>query len=143
MIVVDTNVLVYLHMQTPWTAAAERLLRRDGDWAAPVLWRSELRNVLAAQVARRTITLDHALAIQSEAEDLLSGNEYEVQSRAVLELAARSGCSAYDCEFVALAESLRVKLFSADKEVLEAFPKVAARLPAAKKKAGPASRARF
>jgi predicted nucleic acid-binding protein len=130
-IVVDTNVLVYLHIQTPWTAAAERLLRRDGDWAAPVLWRSELRNVLAAQVARRTITLDHALAIQGEAEDLLSGNEYEVQSRTVLELAALSGCSAYDCEFVALAESLGVKLFSADEEVLEAFPKVAARLPAA------------
>jgi predicted nucleic acid-binding protein len=130
-IVVDTHVLAYLYLNTEWTAAAERLLKHDSDWAAPVLWRSELRNVLAAQIARRIVTLDHAIAIQSEAEDLLFGNEYEVQSRAVLELAVRSGCSAYDCEFVSLAQTLGVKLFSVDEQVLKAFPKVAARLPAA------------
>lgn len=128
MIVVDTNVVAYLFLETSWTPAAERLLKRDADWAAPVLWRSELRSVLASQIARRALTLDHATAIQHEAEDLLTRNEYEVESRAVLELAADSGCSAYDCEFVALAGALGVRLFTADEQILKAFPKLSSRL---------------
>jgi predicted nucleic acid-binding protein len=126
-IVVDTNVISYLYLETAWTPAAERLLKRESDWAAPVLWRSELRNVLASQIARRALTLDHAVAIQNEAEDLLVQHEYEVNSRAVLGLAAGSGCSAYDCEFVALAGALGVRLVTADEQVLKAFPKVASR----------------
>lgn len=129
MIVVDTNVVAYLFLETSWTPAAERLLKRDPDWAAPLLWRSELRSVLVSQIARRALTLDHATAIQHEAEDLLTRNEYEVTSRAVLALAADSGCSAYDCEFVALAEALGVRLFTADQQILKAFPKLSSRLP--------------
>ena len=128
MIVVDTNVIAYLYLETAWTPAAERLLKRDGDWAAPMLWRSELRNVLASEMARRALTLEQATAIQTEAEDLLADREFEVESRAVLELAASSRCSAYDCEFAALAGSLGVRLFTADEQVLKAFPKLASRL---------------
>jgi predicted nucleic acid-binding protein len=43
----------------------------------------------------------------------------------VLELTQRSLCSAYDCEYVALAVQLRTKLVTADKQVLQAFPEVA------------------
>jgi hypothetical protein len=43
---VDTNVMSHLLLPTPHTAAAERLLKTDPDWAAPLLWRSEFRNVL-------------------------------------------------------------------------------------------------
>jgi predicted nucleic acid-binding protein len=127
-IVVDTNVVAYLYLESAQSAAAERLLKRDADWSAPVLWRSELRNVLASQIARRALSLDQATAIQAEAEDLLARNEYEVESRSVLELAARSGCSAYDCEFVALAEALGVRLYTADEQILKAFPNRALRI---------------
>jgi predicted nucleic acid-binding protein len=42
-----------------------------------------------------------------------------------LQLAAESGCSAYDCEFVALARDLEVPLVTADRQLLAAFPSTA------------------
>jgi predicted nucleic acid-binding protein len=36
-----------------------------------------------------------------------------------------SDCSAYDCEFVALAKRLNSPLITADKKVLKAFPEFA------------------
>lgn len=63
--------------------------------------------------------------MQSEAELVLTNNEYQVDSLAVLKLAAESGCSAYDCEFISLAKALNVKLITADKKLLNTFPDVA------------------
>jgi len=48
-----------------------------------------------------------------------------VTSQQVLGLAIRSRCSAYDCEFVALAQDLRVPFVTADRQVLVAFPSIA------------------
>jgi predicted nucleic acid-binding protein len=69
--------------------------------------------------------LDDALRIISEAESMMSFNEHEVASDDVLELAALSGCSAYDAEFVVLARDLRVPLVTTDRELLEKFPETA------------------
>lgn len=128
MIVVDTNVLAYLYLPMEHTAKAEALLRRDADWTAPLLWRSEFRNILAGYLRRKTLTSDAAQALQAEAEGLMAGNEHEVDSRRVLELVRDSDCSAYDCEFVALAIQLRVKLVTMDSKLLKAFPKYAVSL---------------
>ena len=122
MIVVDSNVLAYLYLPGERTTAAEALLEQDSEWAAPVLWRSEFRNILAGYTRRKMITFEQACSLQNEAEDLLSGLEFEVDSRAVLELVRDSDCSAYDCEFIALAIKLDTKLVTADKKVLRAFP---------------------
>lgn len=122
MIVVDSNVLAYLYLPGERTADAEALLEQDPEWAAPVLWRSEFRNILTGYTRRKTLTFEQACSLQSEAEDLLSGSEFEVDSRAVLELVRDSDCSAYDCEFIALAIKLDTKLVTADKKVLRAFP---------------------
>ena len=131
MIVVDSNVLAYLYLPGERTADAEALLEQGPEWAAPVLWRSEFRNILAGYTRRKTLTFEQACSLQSEAEDLLSGLEFEVDSRAVLELVRDSDCSAYDCEFIALAIKLDTKLVTADKKVLRAFPNRTIELAAA------------
>ena len=123
MIVVDTNTLAYLYLPGEHTAKAEALLERDATWAAPVLWRSEFRNILAGYLRRKALTFEQAVAIQSEAEELLRDAEFEVDSAEVLELVRGSDCSAYDCEFVALAASLEVPLWTMDAKLLRAFPK--------------------
>ena len=126
MIVVDANVLAYLFLPGSHTAAAETLLRSDAAWAAPVLWRSEFRNILAGYLRRGSLTLQQAWRIQTEAEDLMRGAEYDVDSTSVLELAGSSRCTAYDCEYVALAKRLGTRLFTRDAQILSAFPEVAA-----------------
>ena len=128
MIVVDTNVIAYLYLPSAYTPLAERLLEHDADWVAPLLWRSELRNVLALYLRRQQLSFEQALTIQGEAESLLAEGEYEPDSLQVLRLVQTSDCSAYDCEFVALARHLGVRLVTQDKKVLAAFPEVAVSL---------------
>jgi predicted nucleic acid-binding protein len=130
MIVVDSKVLAYLYLPGENTAAAEALLEQDADWAAPILWRSEFRNILAGYMRRKAITFEQANSLQREAESLLGGAEFEVESLAVLELVRDSDCSAYDCEFIALAMKLDTKLVTMDKKLLRAFPKRAIALSA-------------
>ncbi|MGE0314453.1 MAG: type II toxin-antitoxin system VapC family toxin [Lautropia sp.] len=129
MIVVDSNVIAYLYLPGTHTSKAEALLRRDGEWVAPRLWRSEFRNVLAGYLRRDAFGFDAALEVQREAERLMDGGEYEVDSRLVLELVRDSDCSAYDCEFVALARTLGVGLATMDAKILKAFPEIARELP--------------
>lgn len=130
MIVVDSNIVAYLYLPGEYTVAAETLLEKDPVWAAPVLWRSEFRNILAGYMRRGSLTFQQAQDLQSEAEDLLNGAEYDVDSLSVLQLVRDSECSAYDCEFVALAMKLGTKLVTMDRKLLRAFPGVAAALSA-------------
>lgn len=130
MIVVDSNIVAYLYLPGEYTGAAEALLEKDPSWAAPVLWRSEFRNILAGYMRRGSLTFQQVHDLQSEAEDLFSGAEYEVDSLSVLELVRDSECSAYDCEFVALAMKLGTKLVTMDGKLLRAFPGITVALSA-------------
>jgi predicted nucleic acid-binding protein len=125
MIVVDTNILAYLFLEGEYSSQAETLLRQDAQWAAPVLWRSEFRNILAHYLRREILSLTQCQEIMREAMTLMKGREYEVASFQVLKLVASSNCSAYDCEFVALAQDLDVELITVDKKILIEFPSIA------------------
>ena len=122
MIVVDANVLLYLLIPGKHTADAERWLERDPDWAVPRLWRSEVRNVLATYLRAGRIEQAEALALFQRAVLIIGLEEYEVETVEVLRLAQASGCSAYDCEYVALAQFLDVPLVTADRKLRLAFP---------------------
>ena len=128
MIVVDTNTIAYLYLEGQWTARAEAALAKDPEWIAPLLWRSEFRNVLATYVHRDLLPYEDALRIMSEAERQMSGREYTITSSQVLTLAAMSTCTAYDCEYVALAQDLGLKLVTSDQRILAAFPATAVSL---------------
>lgn len=125
MIVVGTNIIVYLYITGEHSAQAEQAVLKDPLWVAPLLWRGEFRNVLALYVRKRLLRLEEAGQVMDRALYLMQGREYDVASHQVLALAAASNCSAYDCEFVALAKDLDARLITIDKQVLRQFPDVA------------------
>jgi predicted nucleic acid-binding protein len=125
MIVVDTNIIIHLHMTSEWTTQVLQLLEKDAYWYSPPLWQSEFRNVLIGAMRRHLINLDQARQIMEAAQKTMAGREIPVSSNRVLELAGGSSCSAYDCEFVALAQELGVKLVTLDKQILACFPETA------------------
>lgn len=128
MIVADVNLVAYLLLGGPDTGLAQQVLERDGTWAAPVLWRSEFRSILTAYMRHRGLSLGDAWQAHELAENLLGAHEHTLGGERVLELVAASPCSAYDCEYVALAEELQVPLVTADRQVLRHFPRLAVSL---------------
>jgi predicted nucleic acid-binding protein len=127
-IVVDANVIAYLYLPTEYSKRAESLLERDPEWTAPILWRSEFRNILSGYLRRGLLSFEQVVQLQRAAEAQLFGFEYEVESVSVFELVNDSECSAYDCEYAALAQQLDVRLVTMDKQLLRAFPKRAVSL---------------
>jgi predicted nucleic acid-binding protein len=115
-IVVDTNVIGYLYLASAHSRLAEQALRKDANWAAPLLWRSEFRNVLALYIRKHWLSLEASQQIMLEASNLMEDQEFEVDSDQVLKLVTMRSRSAYDCEFVALAQELGVSLVTADKQ---------------------------
>jgi predicted nucleic acid-binding protein len=130
MIVVDTNIIGYLFLSSVRSPLAELALTKDSEWAAPLIWRSELRNVLALYLRKKIINLGNAHRIMDAALELLRGLEYEVSSHEVLQLTSESKCSAYECEFITVANDLKIPLITVDKQLLLEFPSVAVSLDA-------------
>ena len=130
MIVVDTNILAYLVLGGEQAPRARRALRRDADWAAPPLWRSEFRSVCLGPLRKGELSPEDALLAFQEAEGLIDDREFDAETSLVFSLALSSGCTAYDCEFVALARDLRAPLVTSDRQVLDAFPETAVSLEA-------------
>lgn len=128
MIVVDTNVIAYLLIPGDRTQQAEMALQKDPLWVAPLLWRSELRNVLMLYFRQNLMKLDYALAVMQRAERLFAKKEYHVASGKVLQLVSECDLSAYDCEYVSLAKDLGAQLLTVDKKILRVFPDTAVSL---------------
>jgi len=127
-IIADTSLIACLAIRNENAELAGAVCEADPVWAAPVLWRSEFRHALVKYVQSAGMSLDEALRALQLAEEIVGGREYQVSSERVLELAARSKCTGYDCEYVALAQDLGVPLVTADRQILKAFPKTAVSL---------------
>ena len=130
MICVDTNIICYRYMASPFSAAADAAWAKDPDWIVPILWRSEFRNALAGSIQRHSITAEEASAIANLAEAMLDRKEFTVSTSTILQFVSRSNCSAYDCDFVALAQANGLRLLTVDRQILREFPQVAISLKA-------------
>ncbi len=125
MIVVDTNIVAYLVIAGEQTALAREVLDRDPQWAAPVVWRSELRNLLSTYMRRSSFGLSDAMRMMRNAEKLFEDREHAGDTPMILTLAQQSRHSAYDCEFVAVAKTLAVPLVTSDRKLRDSFPEIA------------------
>ncbi|MDI6402017.1 type II toxin-antitoxin system VapC family toxin [Balneolaceae bacterium ANBcel3] len=122
MIVVDTNILAHFWLPSDHTELCDQLFQWDPEWVAPVLWKSEFRNVVTLYMRKKLIRLPEAIQISENAEHQMKEREFHVNSVQVYDLANTSDCSSYDCEFVSLAEELDIKLITMDKQILRLFP---------------------
>jgi predicted nucleic acid-binding protein len=125
MIVVDANLIAYAVIPGAKTEAALATIAKDPEWVAPLLWRSELRNVLATSVRTKRLTLPQGLAAWEHAVGLVAESDVALDCAVILRLSVATGASAYDCEYVALAQALGVPLVTADHRLARRFPGVA------------------
>ena len=125
MIVVDASVLVDFLSDDSEEGVVDQVLLADPGWAVPFLWRSEFANFLATGMRRGALDLEKSLVLFGMARELVAGREHAVSPERVLRACAASGCTAYDCEYAVLAESLGVPLVTGDRQLLKAFPGLA------------------
>ncbi len=122
MIVADVNLVAYLLISGEHTEDSRAVLRQDGEWAFPYLWRSEFRNILAMHIQHRGMSLSDASLLWDSAASLARNHEYAVDPQVILKLVASHPLTAYDAEYVALAEYLRVPLITFDHKLQAAAP---------------------
>ena len=125
MLVVDANLLWEATGLGLQGATPDAVLHRDSSWAAPRFWESGVRNICTTLMRVKKFPLSEAIKVVEDIRDLLDGEDHVPDGRRVLELAHESGQSAYDCEYVALAESLAVRLVTFDRSLVGAFPAIA------------------
>ncbi|OGA29724.1 MAG: hypothetical protein A3I01_18920 [Betaproteobacteria bacterium RIFCSPLOWO2_02_FULL_65_24] len=122
MIVVDVNVVAYFFIYGEKTTSARDLMRRDPDWRLPTLWRHEFLNVLATFVREGGATVEEARALWRRSIDLLGQREHGVDMESALAMASEHRVSAYDAQYVALAQQLQTVCVSEDRRLLNSFP---------------------
>ncbi len=125
MIVVDTNIITYFLIRGDRSESVDRLMENDPDWCSPRLWLDEFLNVLTTYERNGLIASEDACQLLEDALELMDGRSYEIAPERVLAVARRTGCSAYDSQYVSLAEDIGSRLYTCDKGVLKRCPDIA------------------
>lgn len=122
MVLVDTNVLLALLIDSDWSSSARDLYARDADWRTESHGLVELSNVLTRYVRVRKLTLAQALAALANAEAVLDQGICTIAHGDALAIAVRDGVSAYDARFLCAAKLLGVPLVTEDIKLRKAAP---------------------
>lgn len=119
MIVVDANVVAYYFLQGDRSGEARLLHVADPVWVLPALWRHEFLNVLAT-AGRAGVPKKVLLEIWMAASMRLLDCERAVDYAKALMLSVDLGISAYDAQYLSLAESLDAPCVTEDKRLIKA-----------------------
>ena len=116
MIVADTNLILALAINSDKAEVARAVFKKDSEWHAPPIWESEFRN--AALKLIQANQMNQATAVAAFAFARGTVQTVEVSTPAVLRIAQAYHLTAYDAEFVALAEWLDCRAVSFDQDLL-------------------------
>ena len=125
MIVMDVNIIAYLLLVGEKTSLAQEVYALDSDWLVPELWSHEFLNVLATNVKFGGITLDQANLAWENGRFFLGDNVQPIDPKRALALAVEKQISAYDAQYVALAQSLGCELLTEDSKLCDKLPETA------------------
>ena len=121
MVVVDTNIVTYLLIEGDRTRQAQALFAQDSDWRSDAFLLVEFSNVLATYNRMHALSTEQTESLLAEAarrvRELLS-----VPNLRALRCAGRFAVSAYDARFLAVADTLGVRLVTEDAKLRAAAP---------------------
>ena len=122
MIVVDTNIVVPLFIESARTADAQRLYDYDSTWITEPFALVEFANVLATYFRAKRIALRRARAYLAQAQDFLQDELHPVNVATALDVALKFGVSVYDAHFLGVAAESGIKLITQDAKLRAAAP---------------------
>jgi len=122
MIVVDVNIVAYLLIEGEKTDLARAFWERENDWHLPQLWIHEFLNLLATSERAGHLKLTRCLEVLGAAWTLFDSKTHLVDPRETLRVASRYRLTAYDAQYVALAQSMQTLLISEDGKLRRAVP---------------------
>jgi predicted nucleic acid-binding protein len=123
-LLVDTNVVVYLLIHGDHTEAAQELRHRDSDWRSEAFLIVEFTNVLASSIASRRMSAALAQDFLEKAITLLDGKLIRIAHASALSMAVGYHVTASDARFLALAQQLGRRLITEDAKLRAAAPKL-------------------
>ncbi len=122
MIVVDANVLAYSIIEGSLTPLALQVRDRDPYWRLPSLWRHEILNIFTTYVRQGGLTKEKAAKALEDVYAHFLPNEVELGPIETLEIALHYKISAYDAQYVLLAQQLGVPCVTEDRALRRATP---------------------
>jgi len=128
MVIVDCGPLAFLLLPGDLTELAQQAYAKDPAWASAPLWRSEFRNLVVRSQREGRLSETAAREVLAAAEEKMHPRQYNIEGAVVLELAAQTGLSAYQCEYLALARDLNAPLLTTNNEIVQAAPRLAVSL---------------
>ena len=120
--IVDTNIVVYLLLEGPYSEAARALHAMDSDWQSESFLMVEFVNVLTTAMRSARRPLAASLQTLAEAQHIMSTGLRSAEDRDVLNAAAHFGVSGYDARFLVVARALGEPLITEDAKLRRAAP---------------------